>query len=99
MLLRPAGASVVAVVGAHSALASYTFVTREARAEASGSITKALVGAFCPRVQIICSNYRTDPSEILGACSQRAIWSSPLWFAGWTVVAKAVIVNFASTMT
>ena len=99
VLLRPAGASVVAVIGADGALAGHSLVTREARAQATGSIAEALVRALRPRVQVIRTNYGTHPCEVLRTSSQRAIWSSPFRLSGRAVIAQAIIIHLASSVS
>jgi len=69
VLLRPASATVIAVAGADSSLASNAFVSGEAVAGTSLSVAQSLVGAFRPRRQIISILNRANPSEILGAGS------------------------------
>jgi len=99
VLLGPAAASVIAVVGAHSTLASHTIVTSEALAGASLAVAHTLVGALSPRVQVVLVDNGSNPGEVLGAGSLRAIRASPLGFAVQTQVAVAVVVQLASTVT
>lgn len=99
MLLRPAGASVVAVVGANGALAGHSLVSGKARAQATGSIAEALVRALRPGMQVIRTNHGTHPCEVLRASSQRAIWSGPFGLSGGAVVAQAIIIHLASSVS
>ena len=99
MLLRPAAAAVIAVVGANCALAGHSFVPGEARAQTSGSVAETLIRALCPRVQVICANYGTDPCEVLRTSSQRAIWSGPFGFSRRAVVAQAIIIHLTSSVS
>lgn len=92
MLLRPAGSSVVAVVGAHGTLARNSIISTEALAQSSLSVAKSLVGAFSPRVQIVLVHHGADPSEVVRAQAERAVGSSPFRLAIETSEAFAVIV-------
>jgi len=51
--LRPAGSSIIAVVGADGALASNTFISGKACAFAGAAVAKALVGALRPGMEIV----------------------------------------------
>ena len=99
MLLRPAGTSIVTVVGADGTLASNTVITSKTLASPTLSVTDTLVGALSPGVQVVLVDHITDPSKILGAGSQRAIRSHPLSLTVQTQIAVAVVVDFASTVT
>lgn len=98
VLLGPASAAVIAVIGAHSSLASNAIITGEATASSGGSITGTLVRALSPGVQIVGIDDIADPGEVLGTSSLRAIRASPLRLAIQTSEALAVIVHLASTV-
>jgi hypothetical protein len=78
VLLGPAGAAVVAVIGAQGTLARYTIVSGEAVASTGGAVATTLVGALHPRVQVVGIYDISDPGEVLGASSLRAVRTSPL---------------------
>jgi hypothetical protein len=69
VLLGPASASVITVVGANGSLTSDTFIARKALAGANLAIAEASVRAFSPRVEIVSINNSSNPGEILGASS------------------------------
>lgn len=98
VLLGPASAAVIAVVGAECALASNTIVAREAVAGTSGTITRALVGALHPWVKVIGVHDVSDPSEVLGAGALRAIRAGPLRFTIKTSEAFAVVIGFTCSV-
>jgi hypothetical protein len=98
MLLGPASSSVIAIVGANGSLACNTFIAREASAGTSGTIAATFVRALRPRRQVVSIDDITDPSEISGAHSQRAVGSSPLWLTVQTGKAVAVVVELASAV-
>lgn len=98
MLLGPASAAVIAVVGAEGTLASNTVVAREAVASTGGAVAGSLVGALSPRVKIIGIHDVSNPSEVLGASTQRAIRAGPFRLAVETREALAVIVCLASSV-
>lgn len=95
VLLRPAGAAVVAVVGAESTLASNSVVAGEAVAGTGGAIASALVGALHPRVKIVGVDYVSHPGEVLGAGALGAVGTSPLSLTIETSEALAVVVGLA----
>jgi len=98
MLLRPASSSLIAVIRAHSSLAGNSFITGEAAAQTSLAVTQTLVGALCPRRQVIGIDHFANPSKILRACSLGAIRTSPLGLAIQTSEALAVVVELAGAM-
>jgi len=98
MLLRPAGASVVAVAGAQGTLAGHPIVAGEAVAGAGGAVAGALIGALHPGMQIVGIHHVANPSEILRAGALRAIGTSPFRFSIQTSEAFAVIIHFAGAM-
>lgn len=95
VLLRPAGAAVVAVVGAESTLASNSVVAGEAVTGTGGAIASALVGALHPRVKIVGVDYVSNPGEVLGAGALRAVGTSPLSLTIETSEALAIIIGLA----
>lgn len=70
MLLGPAGTTVIAVVGADSALASNTIISREALAQTSLAVTETLVGAFSDGMQIILVDDAADPRVVMRTGAQ-----------------------------
>jgi len=99
MLLWPTSTSVVTVVRANCTLAGNSLIASETRAKSSSSITESLVRAFAPRMQIVGIHDSSHPGEVLRACTQRAIRSSPLGLTRGTVVALAVVVHLAGSMS
>jgi len=99
MLLRPASTLVIAIIGANSTLAGSTLITSEALTLASLTVTKPLVRAFGPRMQVIGVNRCTNPSKVIRASAPRTIRASPLSFAIKTLEALAISINFTSTMS
>ena len=67
MLLGPAGAAIVAVLGANGTLACDAIVAWKALAGTSLSVANSLVAALLPRVNIIGVDNSADPSKVLGA--------------------------------
>jgi len=98
MLLGPAGAAVIAVVGAEGTLASNTVVAREAVAGSGSAVAGSLVGAFSPRVEIIGIHDVSNPSKVLGASALGAIRAGPFRLAVETRETLAVIVCFAGSV-
>jgi hypothetical protein len=98
VLLWPAGALHVAVVGAHGTLASNTIITSKAVAAAGLAVTASLVGALRPWVQVVLVDDTSDPGVVLGAGAQRAVGTGPLGLAVKTQVAVAVVVQLASAV-
>ena len=99
MLLGPASAAVIAIVRAESTLACNPFIAREALTFTGGPVTDTLVGALNPGVQIVVVDNITDPSVVLGACSQRTISTSVLRLAINALETSAVVIEFASSMS
>jgi len=97
-LLRPASASIIAVVGAHSTLASNTIITSKAIANSSRAITDTLVAALRPRMQVVGVHHLADPGEVLGASTQGAIRARPLRLSIETSEALAVVVILTSAV-
>lgn len=98
VLLGPAGAAVVAVIGAEGALASNTVVTGEAVAGAGGAVARALVGALGPRVQVVRVHDITNPGKVLRTGAKRAVGSGPLGLTVEAGKALAVVVGFAGSV-
>ena len=98
MLLRPAGTTVVAIVGADGSLASNTFVSWETLAGANFSVAEASVGALRPGVEVIGVDNIANPCKVLGAGSKRAVRASPLGLAVEAEEAVAVVVNLAKAV-
>jgi hypothetical protein len=78
VLLGPAGAAVVAVLGAKRALAGDAVVAREARTRARFPVAHALVAALLPRVHVVGAEDGADPGKVLGAHALRAVGARPL---------------------
>lgn len=98
VLLRPALAIVVTVIGAGGSLASNTIITSEASACACGSVTSTLVGALYDGVEIVRLNDGSNPGLVLGASALGAIGTSPLRKTINAGIAVAVLVERADTM-
>ena len=98
MLLRPASAAVIAIVGAEGTLASNTIVAREAVASTGGTVAGSLVGALSPRVKVIGIHDVSHPSEVLGAGALRAIRAGPFRLSVETSKALAVVVCLAGSV-
>jgi hypothetical protein len=92
VLLRPASATVVAVIRAGRTLASNTVIAREALARTRLAVTCTLVRALHPRVEIVRVDDISDPSEIARASAKTAIRASPLGLAVETCEALAVAI-------
>jgi hypothetical protein len=99
VFLGPASAAIIAVVGADSALAGHSFVSGEALALTSATVTDSFVGALNPGMEVVRVHNASNPSEILGAGTLRAVRASPLSLAVNTSVASAIVVEFASSMS
>ena len=78
VLFRPAGAAVIAVVGAQRALAGHTVVAREAGAGAAGAVAGSLVGALHPGMQVVGVHHVSHPCEVLGTGALRAVGAGPI---------------------
>jgi len=98
VLLGPAGATVVAVIGADGSLASYTFVSGEALAGTNLAVAQTSVGALRPRVEIIGVDNSANPCKVLGAGSQGAVRAGPLGLSVEADEAVAVVVHLASAV-
>ena len=98
MLLGPACAAIIAVVGAKSALACNTFVAGEALAFTSGSVTDTLIGALNPWVKVVVVDNISNPGVVLGASSQRAVSTCVFSLSINTFEASAVVIKLASAM-
>jgi hypothetical protein len=100
LLLGEADASLVAVVGAHGALAGNTVVVGVASALAGLSVAGALVGALGLGVSVVGAHHGADPGGTQGAGSGRAISLSPGGqSAVHSRVALALVVTAARTVT
>jgi hypothetical protein len=99
VLLWPASSTVVTVVGTDCALTSNTFVSSEALALSSSTITNSFVRALNPGMEIIGVHNTTNPSEVFWASAKRAIRTSPFRFAVDTSVASTVVIELTSSMT
>jgi len=98
VLLRPAGAAVITVVGAQGALAGHTVIAGEAAASAGGAVAGSLVGALSPGMQIVGIDHLTHPGEVLGAGAQGAVGTSPLRLAIQTGEALAIVVHLTGSV-
>jgi len=98
VLLGPAGATVVAVIGADGSLASYTFVSGEALAGTNLAVAQTSVGALRPRVEIIGVDNSANPCKVLGAGSQGAVRAGPLGLSVEADEAVAVVVHLAGAV-
>jgi hypothetical protein len=92
VLLRPASATVVAVIRAGRTLASNTVIAREALARTRLAVTCTLVRALHPRVEIVRVDDISDPSEIARASAKTAIRAGPLRLAVETCETLAVAI-------
>lgn len=99
LLLGEAHSGIGAGVGADSSLAGNTLVVGIARALASGAVAVTLVGALHDGVKVIGGLDVADPSHRLGASALGAISSSPGRLTILAVVAGALVVDTARSMT
>lgn len=99
VLLRPAGALIVTVVGADGTLTSNTIVPWVADTLTRLAITVTLVGALHPRMQVVLVDNFTNPSKVLRTSALGAIRTSPFSFAVKAQITVAVIVQLTSTVT
>jgi hypothetical protein len=93
VLLGPAGAAVVAVIGAGRALACNAVIAGEARTLAGLTVARSLVRALHPRVQVVGVDHITNPGEVARAGAQRAVGAGPLRLAVQAGEAFAVVVH------
>eukprot|EP00598_Pedospumella_elongata_P006428 CAMPEP_0184969140 /NCGR_PEP_ID=MMETSP1098-20130426/1983_1 /TAXON_ID=89044 /ORGANISM="Spumella elongata, Strain CCAP 955/1" /LENGTH=146 /DNA_ID=CAMNT_0027490875 /DNA_START=452 /DNA_END=893 /DNA_ORIENTATION=- len=97
--LGEANTGIRASVGADGALASNSIVVGVAHALAGVSVAASLIRALNHRVSVIRVLYVTDPCGKFGASSSGAIRESPSRLAVNSVVASALVVSPASTVT
>jgi len=98
VLLGPARAAVVAVVGAHGSLARDAVVAGEAGAGAGLAVAGALVGALHPGVHVVRVDDVSDPGKVAGAGAQGAVGARPFWLAVEAGEALAVVVHLAGAV-
>jgi hypothetical protein len=99
LLLSEAYARFTARIRARGSLASYSFVVLETLALPAGAIANTFIRALNHRVGIVGLNYTSDPRQRFRAGSSRAVSVGPGGLAVDAIVASALVVGAARSMT